>query len=208
MKAKSIVEVLSELDEEFAWRRKELTVVWGDVKSAKYEVKPAHMRAATAMLYAHWEGFVRAASETYVSFVSSKRLRHTQLCDGFFALALRAKLNELASQNDVAAHINFANFLRNGLDSRAKISQLRAIQTGANLSSRRLKSIILTLGLDYSPFELKENMIDAQLLNWRNTIAHGKWSCPKEEDLALLYQEIPSLLRNFNDVPPRKWTGE
>ena len=199
MKIKLSDEALAKLDDEFAWRRKELTVVWNDVKSAKPEKKLTRIRAATVMLYAHWEGFVKVASEIYISYVSGKRLKYTQLCDGLLAIALRAKLNELAGQNDIAAHIDFTTFLRSGLDSRVKVSLLGAVQTSSNLSSRRLKSIILALGLDYSPFELKENMIDAQLLNWRNIIAHGKCSCPTEDDLTLLYKEIPGLLRNFKN---------
>ena len=73
------------------------------------------------------------------------------------------------------------------------------IRTGANLNSVRLKRIVLTLGLDYAPFELKANLIDAQLLNWRNKIAHGKFIVPDSAEFETLYSEMSTMMRNFKD---------
>jgi hypothetical protein len=199
MKARTDSDFVDLLDQEFAWRRKELTAIWGDVKSASEKSRPVRLRAAVAMLYAHWEGFVKAASEAYVEFVARRRLKHSELNDGFLTLALRSKLHEMGSRDDLYAHIEFVNFLYNELESRAKIPQLGMIKTGSNLTARRLKAIVLTLGLDYSPFELKENLMDAQLLDWRNKIAHGKYLCPEEADFTSLYNEVSFLLRNFKD---------
>lgn len=53
--------------------------------------------------------------------------------------------------------------------------------------------------LDYAPFELKENLIDQQLLDWRNKIAHGRSLFPSEDDFKVLYDEVSLLLRNFKD---------
>lgn len=199
MKVKSSAKALDFLDEEFAWRRKELTAIWNDVKSSKPKSRSARTRAAVAILYAHWEGFVKAASEAYLAYVAGKRLKYSELNEGFLALCLRSKLQEFAAANDASAHISFINFLSREMNSRAKIPTISIIKTGFNLSSKRLKSIVLTLGLDYSSFELKENLIDAQLLDWRNTIAHGKWICPKEDEFDMIYQETTTLLRNFKD---------
>jgi hypothetical protein len=199
MKHRPAPDFLDFLDGEFAWRRKELTSMWSDVKAAGPEYRSARLRAAVAMLYAHWEGFVKAASEAYVSYVAARRLKHSDLSEGFLALALRTRLRELSDTRDVTAHIAFVQFLGSELHSPARIPNLGVIKTGSNLTSKRLKSIVLTLGLDYSPFELKENLIDKQLLDLRNTIAHGKWICPKDKDFEILYQETTALLRNFKD---------
>lgn len=199
MKVKSSAEVLDILDEEFAWRRKELTAIWNDVKSSKPKSRSARTRAGVAILYAHWEGFIKAASEAYLDYVAGKRLKHSELNHGFLALCLRSKFQEFATTNDISRHISFLSFLSHEMNSRAKIPTFSIIKTGSNLSSTRLKAIVLTLGLDYSPFELKEHLIDEQLLDWRNTIAHGKWICPNEDEFDHLYQETTTLLRNFKD---------
>jgi hypothetical protein len=199
MKARTEAEVLQLLDEEFAWRRKELSTIRADVGSAAVNSRPVRLRAGTALLYAHWEGFVRAASEAYVEFVARRRLQYRQLCPGLLTLALRTRLNALISTDDASAHLAFVDFVLGDLASHARLPKLGAIKTGANLNSQRLKVIVLTLGLDYTPFELKENLIDQQLLNWRNRIAHGRLLLPTEDDFEELYQEISALLRNFKD---------
>jgi hypothetical protein len=199
MKGMTDSDLVEVLDAEFAWRRKELTSVLTDVKTAHDDCRSPRLRAATALLYAHWEGFVKASSEVYLEFVAQRRLRHSDLNDGLLALALRSRLNSFQSNNDVSSHLEFIRFFQNELTSRAVIPDLAGTRPGANLTSKRLKAIILSLGLDYSPFELKENLIDSQLVGWRNTIAHGKGLCPKEEEFYSLYEQIVLLLRNFKD---------
>ena len=56
------------LQDELAWRRKELHEYHSLVKTA--ETKRAQLlfvRGAIAILYAHWEGFVKAAGEAYIA---------------------------------------------------------------------------------------------------------------------------------------------
>jgi len=199
MKARTESEVLGLLDQEFAWRRKELSTIWADVTSAATKSRPARVRAGTALLYAHWEGFIKAASESYVNYVARRRLRLRQLGPGFLALALRTRLTTFASADDASAHIAFIELVLGDLEADSQLPKLGVVKTGANLNSRRLKTIVLTLGLDYSPFQLKENLIDNQLLEWRNKIAHGKSMLPTEDDFDLLYHETTTLLRNFKD---------
>jgi hypothetical protein len=199
MKTRTEDEILELLDEEFAWRRKELSTLWTDVSSAVSRSQPVRLRAGTALLYAHWEGFVKAASEAYVEFVSRRRLQHRQLCPGLLTLALRTRLIALANTDDASANVAFIEFVLGDLESHARLPRLGVIKIGANLNSRRLKVIILTLGLDYEPFELKENLIDNQLLDWRNKIAHGRSLFPTEAEFGLLYDEISVLLRTFKD---------
>lgn len=199
MKVRTETEMQEFLDEEFAWRRKELSAVWADLKLATGLSRNALLRAGTALLYAHWEGFVKVSSEAYVEYVARRRLRYKELSPGFLALALRNKLNVLTATDDISAHIAFVDFVSTGLQGHALLPKLGAISTGGNLNSKRLKRIVLSLGLDYSSFELKQNLIDNQLLHWRNTIAHGRLFCPKMEDYGLLYEETAILLRNFKD---------
>lgn len=199
MKARTELEVLQLLDEEFAWRRKELSTIHADVRSAAVNSRPVRLRAGTALLYAHWEGFVKAASEAYLDFVARRRLQYRQLCPGLLTLALRTRLNTLMSNDEASAHLAFVEFILGDLASHAQLPKRGVVKTGANLNSQRLRVIVLSLGLDYTPFELKENLIDHQLLEWRNNIAHGRSLFPSEGEFEALYQEISTLLRNFKD---------
>jgi hypothetical protein len=73
------------------------------------------------------------------------------------------------------------------------------IKTKSNLNSLLFRDIVFTLGLDYSIYELKEQLIDAQLLAWRNSIAHGQGLYPKEADFDILFREVLEIIRNFKE---------
>jgi hypothetical protein len=199
MKIRTTDELLERLDSEFGWRRKELTQIWSDVRAASPVSKPLRVRSGVAMLYAHWEGFVRQASEVYLSYVAVRRLRLDELQPGLLALALRAKLSEFHEVDNTISHAEFVAFFLNHLGDRARIPVAAAVGTKSNLNSKRLKNVVGTLGLDYGPYELKENLIDSQLLAWRNSIAHGRYQCPNEDDFGILYNAITGLMRTFKD---------
>jgi len=151
------------------------------------------------LLYAHWEGFVKAASEAYIAFVACRRLKHAELSYGFLALSLRKRLLAGSKTEDPSAQIELARFILSISQSRAEIPKDEFRGTGSNLSSQRLKSIVLILGLDYDPFQLKEKWIDERLLKIRNEVAHGRSTCPSESDFDELYAETTDLIREFKD---------
>jgi hypothetical protein len=150
-----------------------------------------------ALLYAHWEGFVRYASISYLQFVAMRGMRLEQLSPGLLALAIKRRLKEFHYKNDIEMQIHLVKLFKSGLGESAKLPTAEAVATGGNLNSDRVKQITLMLGLDYSPYELKANLLDAQLLHLRNNIAHGKWLCPSESDFALMFKEVLGLLRCF-----------
>ena len=114
-------------------------------------------------------------------------------------MALKGRLNEFYHNNDLERRIRVVEFFKNGLRENAKIPTVEAVSTGGNLNSDRIKQITLMLGLDYSPYELKANLLDAQLLHFRNNIAHGKGLCPSESDFTLLFTEVLGLLRCYRN---------
>jgi len=199
MKIRTEDDLLAKLDDEFAWRRKELSAIWSDVQIAPEKSRQARLRAGVALLYAHWEGFIKTTADLFVQFVAVRKLNYDQLATGLLSLALHQRLKELSGASSVTQHIAFVSFVQKDMSSRARLPQRGAIKTGSNLNSKRLKDIILTLGLDYSAYELKENLIDSQLLKWRNTIAHGKVLYPSQDDFNRLYGEVTVLLRIFKD---------
>jgi hypothetical protein len=197
MKVRTLELLSSSLDDEFAWRIKELHEIHADVKAARFASKNGRLRAGIALLYAHWEGFVGTATHTYLQYVAGRGARLEQLSAGLLALAIRGRLKAFASNNDVEQHISIVTLFRSGLAEPAKLPTAEALSAGGNLNSDRVKQIVLTLGLDYAPYELKENLLDAQLLRLRNSIAHGKGLCPTEAEFDGLFIEVLDLLRCF-----------
>ena len=200
MKTRTLAELSEFLDDEFAWRRKELTIVWSDIKSANSSEKSTRLRGGVALLYAHWEGFVKQAGEAYLIFVSSKGLKLEELNSSFLALALRTKLVEFSNSNDTGKHADFVKYFKSHLSDKANIPVKGIVATKSNLNSEILKRIVLGLGLDYSTFELKEKLLDSELLYYRNNIAHGKGLCPSENDFDTLYSEVTALIREVKTL--------
>jgi hypothetical protein len=71
MKIKTIEELQQKLDEDFGWRRKELTYIYTNVKSSAPLLLKTNTRIGVVMLYAHWEGFIKNGAEAYLIYVAS-----------------------------------------------------------------------------------------------------------------------------------------
>ena len=199
MKIRTISEFNEALDSDFAWRQKELIAFNIQLSGSSDKLRPMYIRSGICLLYAHWEGFIKTTSEYYLSFISNKKLRYNELSFPLLALALRFKFKNYNDTNTPQTHISFIHFLLKSLHSPATIPKINVMEIGANLNSECLKKIIIMLGLDYSEYKLNEDLIDNQLLHWRNNIAHGQFVFPKNEDFNSLYQTIIKLIRHFKD---------
>jgi hypothetical protein len=182
------------------------------------------LRSGTAILYAHWEGFVKNAATSYVEFVARQNLKYSELAPNFLALAVKKQLNEAQGSHRAVIFTKVVDFLITGLESKClnqryeptgqapagispqgagnepkEIQWDDAIKTQSNLSSEVLKDIICILGLDYSLYETKEKIIDETLLRSRNEIAHGQYLLIGFDQYMELHHEIISLMDLFRD---------
>ncbi len=165
------------LSGELAWRRKELTGIRRLVEAAtlKDSQRNALLRCGVTMLYAHWEGFVKAASCAYLEHVSMQRLRYSELAPNFVAIGIRQLLHNASTSKRSRDHNALVDFFLGRMSERSSLPYRNVIDTESNLSSTVFRDIIEKLGLDYSPYGMKEKFVDEDLLNVRNTIAHGTY---------------------------------
>jgi hypothetical protein len=184
------------LASEMAWRRRELTAIRFLVLNAKKEAKSALIRAGVAILYAHWEGFIKTAAVSYLRFVSNQKLRYRDLATPLLATAARRVLHDATAASRASRHIDMTEFFMSGLHQTCMISD-SAVRTKGNLSSSVLKDIVMTLGLDYSVFATKEALIDESLVERRNSIAHGEYLSVDVADYEALNAEVVGLLESF-----------
>jgi hypothetical protein len=192
-------EVNRALADELIWRKKELTALkfLVETPSDSADRRAALLRGGIALLYAHWEGFIKAAGRIYLEFVRFQRLPYENLSPNFLALAARSKMQAASQSTRIRLHIELARFFRSDLGQRSNIASTDGIATRGNLSSRVLRDIVDTLGLDYGPYATKEHLIDESLVAARNTIAHGQYLSPDRTDFFELYAEVLALLETF-----------
>jgi len=198
MKIRTKENFIDALDNEIAWRKKELSYLKGNVKTNSPYFK-THLRTGIVLLYAHWEGFVKNSCELYLTYIKSLRMRYDELGENIIAFSLKGMLNEFEQTNKSTIHCQIIDFLLNKLNERANVPNDNVIRTGSNLNSNILREILTTVGLDYSNYELKNNLIDTVLLKNRNSIAHGEYIELGEVDFVELHTEIVTMMDDIKN---------
>jgi hypothetical protein len=173
-KIRSLIELQDCIDEEMAWRKKELTALKVNVKEARNFAQNTAIRSGIALLYAHWEGAIKNIATCYLCYISSLKLPYQDLKKNFFALSIKKELNKLEHSKKISIHTNILGFIFSKSKDKSEIPFDRAIKTRGNLDSELFKEIMETIGLDYSQYECDFKLIDEVLLNMRNKIAHGE----------------------------------
>lgn len=190
------------LSEDLAWRKKELSVIKGLIETRSFEQnkRNALIRSGIALLYAHWEGYIKCAASAYLEFVSrQKQLKYCDLTYNFVAIAMKKRLDEASSTNQSTIHNEVIRFLFESMEQRIEIPRNDVIKTGSNLSSSILQQIMGLLGIDYQPYSMKQVLIDEKLLKKRNQIAHGEFLDVDVESYQELHNEVINMMSLFRD---------
>ena len=199
MRVRNLTQLRESLDEDLAWRKHELATLKRMVESARPHERVFLLRAAVCVLYAHWEGFIRAAATSYASFVAAQGLRYRDLTPNFVALGLRAEILDAARSNRLTDLTSLAEKMIHGLDERASIDWERSVETGSNLNSARFAQILCLIGKDGGEYEPSSQLLDRKLLGNRNLVAHGRRVEVDADDYAELHAEIIRLADMFRD---------
>jgi hypothetical protein len=188
-------ELFQRLDEEMSWRIKEISdfrlVTKQAVNSATF------VRVGVALLYARWEGFIKAASVDYLNFVDNQGHIYKDLKTCFAVFGLKGRLATLRTSQKAKSNIEALDFVFSEMDRPAKMSMSSAIDTESNLTSKVFSNIAISLDIAISPYETKFNLIDESLVNRRNKVAHGEYVDLAREDFFILANEILQMMRDF-----------
>lgn len=185
------------LDKEFAWRIMEINTLKQLVKKSNSISKTTSVRASIPLLYGHWEGFIKISSTKYVEYVNNQRLNLNKLKSCFIIFGIKKEINNLVNSKSSSISIKTLEFIRNNMNSKAKLTIDQAIHTDSNLNSKVFTNIALSIGLDITRYEARFNLIDESLLKRRNSIAHGEYLDIDSSGFIDLADEVLSLLRTY-----------
>ena len=183
------------LDAELSWRVKEIANLKTAIQESGAIPEKTLIRAGLALLYAHWEGFVKNSLTAYLNFVNCQGLRYEELRSCFVVFGLKKSVNEVVESRNSAASISAIEFLRGQLGERAQLKIDTAVNTESNLSSKVFQNILLSVGFDPAAYETRSHLIDESLLKRRNSIAHGDYLDVGKADWRHLADEIISMMR-------------
>ncbi len=176
------------LRDDLAWRRKENSFYRTLVRTSEAAKKQAILRGAIAVLYAHWEGFVKAASKAYLDYVRIRRLKHSELSIAFLGMALKLRLKGVKNLEHFDSHRDFADWLLREWTRRAILPRSEDVLGTSNLSVEVFKSFTVGLGLPYGhDFEQAEKPVIEALVMIRNELAHGNWRRIEEDEYEQFY---------------------
>lgn len=197
MKIRSLGELQDSLDKGLSWRLKEVSYISSNTRSAKSFAQAALLRAGVPLIYAHWEGFVKEASEAYLTYVASQKLRYGELASCFVVFGAKKYVASLIDSRRSEVNIEAVEFFRRNTVVQADLSVSNAVNTESNLSSTVFENIAISLGISIAPYQAYANLIDKVLLARRNKIAHGEYLDIDASAFEQLAEEILALLRMY-----------
>jgi MAE_28990/MAE_18760-like HEPN len=204
MPVRTIDELGDRLDEGIAWRKVELQALKSAISEAERRssgspLARALARSGVALLYAHWEGYVKDSCTAYVDFLARRRLRCGELNDGLLRTVLEGLAKRMATGDEEAREFLFDAIRRPDL-SRARIPKSSMVDTKSNLRYRVLEEILLKIGLSADEFATKDKLIDVTLCDSRNSIAHGRDFFPSPDDFPALMDEVMGMMEQVREL--------
>lgn len=202
MRISSPAHLAARLDKNLAWRKKELTQFKFLADSMPLQQRVL-FRSGIALMYAHWEGFVKDASKFYLAYLSKNLIDLGTLKSCFVAATFHGDIRSAGLAKKNSSHARLVELLRSVDSPPSKMRRMptkRVVSTRSNLKGTVLREITSTLGLDYSPFELKETPVINRLVRFRNTIAHGGGIRILLTDYNALHGETIVLMDTYRDL--------
>lgn len=208
-KPRTIILLYEAIEKEYGWRITELSNYKNSVLLSKGKAQEGMLRAGVALLYAHWEGFIKKVSDFYYEFVSYQNLKIEDLNDAFVGIALRNEVELLLKSKKLLQHSKLVRILIEEKQKCARFSSNSPIKT-SNLKFEVFEDVCILIGIEPSLFEERykvcfdrsiELTIDEDLVKKRNTIAHGEFLSVNVEDYKSLYNTVVNgFLYNFKEI--------
>lgn len=182
------------LDQDMSWRVREISTFRVASKEDRVD-RDALIRGGVAMVYAHWEGFIKSASEGYLEFVNNQGLTYRELKTCFVVFGMKGRLTQLSESKQAKTNIDVLDFVMAELDKPAKMVLSNAIRTEFNLTSTVFRNIALSIDVPIGRYEARFPLIDESLVNRRNGIAHGEYIGLKPDEFIALASEVHTMMR-------------
>lgn len=200
MKIRTFEELQEKIDEELAWRKKELIDIKTLIEDKNNNFdKSILIRAGIALLSAHWEGFIRIVANYYVIYICHLNIKNYDLKSNFYALFLKKEILNSSKTEKNSIHTNLINAIDSKKNDKFFIKyteENRIIKTDSNLTYELFEEILKSIDIK-NIYELKKNYIEGNLLKVRHEIVHGEKTKLDPEDFTITFEQVFEIIENF-----------
>ncbi len=192
-KLRTLEDLLDKIEADQAWRKDELISIDNTIYFAVPKTKKALLRAGVAILYAHWEGFVKITCQYYIEYVANQKLKLGELHPSFVAKALHNLGKEKTPLQ--AQILKFEKLIH---ESTQTFKIPTSSVSTSNLNFSEFAKYYDSIGLEWKQHEKKRKLLDL-LVEKRNHIAHGKELPITESDYKEYYLLVIELIDKVAD---------
>jgi len=191
----------SQMDADFTWRLKELSDLKATIRRVDESVRGVLLRAFVALIYAHWEGYIRFCAIKYFLHISIKRKKYYELHGQFYFNSFLTRLDAFfRSRAGVQEKCQFLDEVLNSRTKRFANFSTVLIDTKSNLNTDVIRDICTICAVDSDEFEKERVFIDIFILKRRNEIAHGEEIHIPETELDYMVEKAINLMRLFRNL--------
>ncbi len=155
-------------------RRKLITMIYRTVLEVSATIYlDTAARMAVPMLYAHWEGYVREALQSYLEHVEKLKISQLDANPALLSYAWSKNFRDVASNQSAEARAEFTRRILAALQDPLMFHKKEhEIDMSSNLRFKVLEKLCVALCLDVAKLKEREKALD-HMVERRNTIAHG-----------------------------------
>ncbi|MCU8061705.1 hypothetical protein L5L91_13260 [Shewanella sp. SM55] len=199
MRIKTVQHLSAALNDEISWRSREIIELRMQASMKGNVAHKTILRAGVAILYSHWEGFIKSSTEILLEYISNQKLKNDELSDVYIVQSFKSHLSTLADTKSSVAAIESLRFIVNNMKKNSNISYKNYVNTESNLSSEVFDRIAKSVGIDVKKYMHLYPFIDESIVNKRNYIAHGEFMDVNFDDYIRISDRVFDLIRSYKD---------
>lgn len=199
IRIRNIEGLVEKIDEDAQWRKKEMLDL--QLFCQNNSNPTSLLRASFVLCCAHFEGFIKYASNAYIAYISGQNIKGKDLRIEISSVLIRKKKHPsfgipstkkvkvtvvsevLQAYDDMLEQYFFVKLNEDDLIPEVDEDDM-PLPTEGNPTPDVLSDISKILGLNYDElFEMREAFIDSELLKPRHAVAHGERRPIKLDDL-------------------------
>jgi hypothetical protein len=184
--------------EDYTWRVREISDLKQVIRLSGESYGSVARKAALALVYAHWEGYVLFVASAYLGYIAMRKLKFATLMPSLQAVRLTGHIQQWQNQRDtIGLRLSIIETIKAMEQDQFRKVPDGAVSTGGNVNFDRFSDICRVMMIDATKSVLDREFLDNEVVGVRNRIAHGDFIVISNECLLKVSDYVLDLMRTF-----------